>query len=299
MMRAQKRQGEIISANARVWSTVYHVDRAARHIRRPTRDILALCTELVRDSSGYFTSDEGTSKLLALGSLIFIPAGTEIAAFGPGGSKRIIFCSLGQGFLLDGFDRNDARLLALCSDVRDPNIWNVMQRLGEEVMRPGPDSETLVEHLAMVLRTDFRRYLARGRLLATSTGALAPWQLSLIENFVYESEWQRIRLDEIASRLGISTGHLSRGFKSATGQTVHQWIAKVRLEKARILLRDRAIPLKQIASMLGFRSCASFSHSFRQSTGSTPSAFRTQSARAPRPGHHHVTASGSQAASAG
>lgn len=85
---------------------------------------------------------------------------------------------------------------------------------------------------------------------------------------------QEIRTEDVANAVGISPYHLSRLFRSLTGQTMRQYLIHERIEAARQLLvtTDRTIP--QIASLLRFCDQSYFTRVFRQAVGITPAAYR-------------------------
>ena len=74
-------------------------------------------------------------------------------------------------------------------------------------------------------------------------------------------------------------GHLMRAFKASTGLTIHAYVEQVRLAKAKALLSDTDIQLKEIAFRLGFSNAANFSAAFRKSAGESPREFRRRVGR--------------------
>lgn len=70
-----------------------------------------------------------------------------------------------------------------------------------------------------------------------------------------------------------------RAFKASTGLTIHAYVEQVRLAKAKALLSDTDIQLKEIAFRLGFSNAANFSAAFRKSAGESPREFRRRFGR--------------------
>ncbi|MEM7623902.1 MAG: AraC family transcriptional regulator, partial [Planctomycetota bacterium] len=79
---------------------------------------------------------------------------------------------------------------------------------------------------------------------------------------------------EIAKAIGVSPRHLSRLFVRSTGMTPHRYATIRRLDRARLLLLRREIPISAVAEDLGFGSHATFTRWFRQHVGETPQAYR-------------------------
>ena len=82
-----------------------------------------------------------------------------------------------------------------------------------------------------------------------------------------------ISIGDIARQLGISESHLSRLVKQITGQTVTQHLNRIRVEKARELLKNGKDSIANIAYRAGFASLSNFYRCFRAQTGRTPRAF--------------------------
>lgn len=79
---------------------------------------------------------------------------------------------------------------------------------------------------------------------------------------------------DYAAALGVTATHLSRSCKAACGRPASELVHDRVHFEARTLLRDTKLPIKNIATMLGFRSAAYFTRAFQTHTGQTPSAFR-------------------------
>ncbi|MBW3637779.1 MAG: AraC family transcriptional regulator [Armatimonadetes bacterium] len=78
----------------------------------------------------------------------------------------------------------------------------------------------------------------------------------------------------LARELGLGLSTLRRNFKSATGLSLHEALLQNRLDSARRLLGETTLPLKQIATQLGYRDVYFFSNQFKQLSGVSPAAYR-------------------------
>ena len=83
-----------------------------------------------------------------------------------------------------------------------------------------------------------------------------------------------LELTQLAKLSEISPRQLNRLFRSNMGQSSMNFYFKLRLEKARKLLKQSTLPITEIALANGFSSSAHFAHSFRRTFGSTPSSLR-------------------------
>jgi AraC-like DNA-binding protein len=99
-------------------------------------------------------------------------------------------------------------------------------------------------------------------------------------------EWARSHIDrhyarpptvtQLAHLVGTNETKLTSGFRARFGCTIIGYLHKVRMERARFLLRDTAMPITQIALDVGYEHSANFSTAFKRTYGTTPRAFREQ-----------------------
>jgi AraC-type DNA-binding domain-containing proteins len=78
----------------------------------------------------------------------------------------------------------------------------------------------------------------------------------------------------IAEALGVTSGYLSRTFKQYTGQNMVDYISKLRVEGAKVLLNDEKLTLNAIAERVGCGSDISLIRIFRKYMGVTPGKYR-------------------------
>jgi AraC-like DNA-binding protein len=82
---------------------------------------------------------------------------------------------------------------------------------------------------------------------------------------------------EVAGRLGMSRRTLARGL-AAEEETFSELLDRIRAALAERYLRERELPISQIAWLLGYREASSFTNAFVRWTGSTPRRFRADHA---------------------
>jgi len=94
--------------------------------------------------------------------------------------------------------------------------------------------------------------------------------LELMENHPGEP----LRRSETARRIGISTRQLDRLFAVKLRRSYADHYRRIRLERARDLLRQSAIAITEIALGCGFSSASHFGRAYRSEFGTTPAAER-------------------------
>lgn len=81
-------------------------------------------------------------------------------------------------------------------------------------------------------------------------------------------------LDELSHRAGYTKDHFARVFKKVMGQTPQDYLISARVRRARQLLVQSNLSIKEIASALGYRDVYFFSRQFKSKMGMTPSEAR-------------------------
>ncbi len=71
-----------------------------------------------------------------------------------------------------------------------------------------------------------------------------------------------------------SEAHFIRSFSSAFGETPHRYLQRRRVERAMSLLRADGLSVAEVCLEVGFSSFATFSRTFREVVGESPSAYR-------------------------
>ena len=78
----------------------------------------------------------------------------------------------------------------------------------------------------------------------------------------------------VAAVAHISPAHFSRGFRAAFGETPHRYLQRRRVERSMFLLRETERSVTEVCFDVGFTSLGTFSRTFHQIVGETPSAYR-------------------------
>ncbi|MCR2804835.1 AraC family transcriptional regulator [Paenibacillus soyae] len=92
--------------------------------------------------------------------------------------------------------------------------------------------------------------------------------------FIHHNYDRDIQVKDIASAVNLHPGYLHRVFRSGTGKTISAYLTELRVEKAKMLLRQTDIPAADICDYVGVGSRAYFHAMFKKSTGQTPIAYR-------------------------
>lgn len=115
-----------------------------------------------------------------------------------------------------------------------------------------------------------RPELAPGRATVDSVPRLASAVLQQIDAGYLNHH----SLEDLATRLGVTSRHLRRTVSTALGVTPVELAQTRRLALAKQLLQDTSLPLAEVALAAGFASLRRFNELFRQRFGRAPSQLR-------------------------
>lgn len=90
--------------------------------------------------------------------------------------------------------------------------------------------------------------------------------------FIDKNYASKVDVTNISEQAHFSKFHFIRLFKKIYAQTPHQYLTRVRIEKAIQLLRAER-PVSEVCYAVGFDSLSSFGRLFKRVAGITPSAF--------------------------
>ena len=83
-----------------------------------------------------------------------------------------------------------------------------------------------------------------------------------------------ITLDKVVAHVGVSRFYFCKLFKKATGMTLTEYVARVRVEKAKRLLEDPALRISEVVFAAGFGSIPHFNTVFKRYAGLSPTEYR-------------------------
>lgn len=83
-------------------------------------------------------------------------------------------------------------------------------------------------------------------------------------------------INELAVDAGISRNILQKGFKQLFGIKINEYRSRLRMEKAKAMLDESGMTLKQIAAACGYKYAANFTTAFKRLYRQTPSEWQNQ-----------------------
>ncbi len=99
-------------------------------------------------------------------------------------------------------------------------------------------------------------------------------RIQRIEDFVMEHVDERLSLDDVAHELFLNASYISHIFKKTTGISFVSFLTEVKMDRAKVLLKDSSIRIGEVALTLGYMNQEYFSRNFKKTTGFTPAFYQ-------------------------
>lgn len=97
---------------------------------------------------------------------------------------------------------------------------------------------------------------------------------SMIKKFVDENYHENIKVEEIGKRIGINQNKIRKEFKAQYNITVSDYIAELRMLKAKKMIINKKIMIKEIAIECGYEYVQNFTRAFKKKFGVSPEKLR-------------------------
>ncbi|HEX2852478.1 MAG TPA: helix-turn-helix domain-containing protein [Opitutaceae bacterium] len=138
------------------------------------------------------------------------------------------------------------------------------------------------QYQAMVkLLTIFATHLAAcGNQLALERASGENTAVTRGRKIIDQGFREELSLGEVARQVNVSAGYFSLLFKKATGLNFVEYVARLRVEKAKNLLHNPKFQVSAIAYEVGYQSLSQFNRDFLRFAGESPRSYRSSQAGA-------------------
>lgn len=231
---------------------------------------------LLEGESNYYFNDEPAKKIRA-GSIMLFNPGIDHCEFQlPGTRSHQLHIGL-KNISLEGFKRNvfpnKHPLLDLGQyhhQVLD-KAWQLVKESNEE-----RDEFQLIQKALLI---EMLVYILRG--LNDEDSNVVPYlsksqqrQQKIVNYTIYYLEnhyKEEITLEKLAQDQFLSPTYLSKIFKEATEMSPTNYLIEIRLKRAKDMLKNDQLTIKEVASAVGYQDAYHFSKSFKKLYGISPS----------------------------
>ena len=181
-------------------------------------------------------------------------------------------------FASEMFDRHvDTVLIRESFQLKDPVIHNIIAALADEIRGGELGGAIYTEALVRQLCVHLLRRHADTRLTEPRCqGALSPYQARQVADYIESNLATDLSLESLRRVAGMSHFHFARMFKKRFGTPPHSYVQQRRVERARHLIQNTDMALKEVVFSTGFYDQSHMTKSFKRAFNATPTQIRQQ-----------------------
>ncbi|MBX3034906.1 MAG: helix-turn-helix domain-containing protein [Bdellovibrionaceae bacterium] len=220
--------------------------------------------------------------------ILFIPLQGEITVetsdekhvLGPG---QMLYLSPGMAHSFSSSNQGGERLIAMLAarDMRSKQVGAsriALNQLIKEILfylllHPKTrNAKSLISVFSETLSEVLEQTPFSGEV-EHSEGKVNDPRVRQVLKLLRESVAERVPLEEIAKKSGLSSRNLNRLVLKETGIQPRQWLINFRIDRARELLKKPGASVTDVAYEVGYSSLSQFITAFRSRTGQLPSEY--------------------------
>ena len=158
--------------------------------------------------------------------------------------------------------------------LKHPWLKGTLDQLSAEYLSQAPGAELVVDKLTEIvlvelIRIDFGR---KGK--SQFVEALSDKQISKALQQLHNNPHVHWTIESLAEKIGMSRAAFAKRFKELVGYPMFEYLTKLRIQRAKELLRETRLPLYEVANRVGYESDMAFTKTFKKHTGTTPTRYR-------------------------
>ncbi len=249
------------------------------------------CLEIgyCHDGEGIFLVEEKVLSFRPGDALLINNREVHILPASPGGGKTAwSFLNLNAGLLLEGYVSDRKHLLEtavfcgagfhnILPAARYPDIAGIIRDI-IETRRTEPshyrsEIRALVWRLLLLLHRNFPPSAAEPEKASADIQRLMPALEFISRNF-----HKSIEVPRLAALLSTSESNFRKLFHHGMGCSPKQYLGRIRLKSAAVMLETGALPILDIASRCGFETLSNFNRQFQAHYHCSPRNWRTAKA---------------------
>lgn len=156
---------------------------------------------------------------------------------------------------------------------------------------PMPDKETMLAELRQLYQVwnskeagyewstklaflNLLQRVSEQQLLLDEENNVAAQSIQQCMDYIRHHYHEPLERETLARKASLSTSYFSVLFKKHTGYSPTQYITKIRLDKAKQLLRQKQLPISDVARAVGFQDPLYFAKVFSHEIGVPPRTYR-------------------------
>jgi AraC family transcriptional regulator len=159
--------------------------------------------------------------------------------------------------------------------IEDLVVAQITRSILSSVKHGEPLDKLALDQVALLVGAHvLQRYCGNTSATTAAGRGLRTWQKVRVEEMLHAQLDGNITIKEMASACSLSVSHFARSFRTSYGTSVHQYLIRLRIESAKVLLNKKKNQLAEIAHLSGFCDQAAFTRAFSRVERMTPARWR-------------------------
>lgn len=205
------------------------------------------------------------------GSLAVCPTGIDCSADGKGSTDiAMIVVDQAQLSFAAASTFGDYVSLKEHFHADDPALFKVARQLWQECAACYPNGSLFWSELSFVFMEKLLKGYSAG-ISERPAGTLDQFVLGRVRQYIVAHLSEPLDIPSLAGVAGCSPFHFARVFVRSTGMSPHRYVIQHRLGRALELIRDKHLPLADIAASTGFSDQSHMSRWMKRVYGVSPS----------------------------
>lgn len=148
---------------------------------------------------------------------------------------------------------------------------------GEQAFGPHGLSYSFEHSAEHMLGYMCEMHLAAAEAVKRAVSRRGRIDIEAVKRYVLENYDKGVSLESASEVFFVSREYLSRCFKAETGQGFADYVCACRMQRAKQLILEYGVPLKQVGALLGYLDPAHFYKAFKKYYGITPGEMQNSS----------------------
>jgi AraC-like DNA-binding protein/ligand-binding sensor protein len=187
------------------------------------------------------------------------------------GGRHVATLLSGQVFRREPTQRDFAMVTKMLGDGANGDWLKKARRAYFETPVVTAERFQAIVELVKVFAQYLADYASRHAIACSSE---EPSAVADAKKFVQSHVEEPVTLGQVAQHVHVSPFYFCKLFKKATGMTLTEYVARVRVEKAKALLVDPSLRISEVVFAAGFGSIPRFNSVFKRYVGMPPTEYR-------------------------
>lgn len=179
-----------------------------------------------------------------------------------------LFLNAQQMVLLD-----PGKVLEPQLQLKDQLIKQIAIAIYQEIGISGAESLPYAESMSIALSAHLLKNYSTAQIKLI-TGVLSKRDSLAVQDYIHSNLTAPLTVGELSNLAGLSIHQFSVLFRRTFGLAPHQYVLKVRIDLAMVLLKTTELPIVHISQQVGFTTQSHFTRVFRQQQRLTPKQYR-------------------------